>query len=166
MQQFIGPSASQNPLQRQEAAYLRNGILIIDDSPTVRKIVETSLGRVGYQVRGFSDGVLAIHWLREMREPLPALIVLDLTLPRLDGYSVARLLKQHPVWRAIPILILTGRDGVLDRLKGRLAGAEAYLTKPFRTQALEARVQAVLAESFAREERVAQTQICKPGDTY
>jgi twitching motility two-component system response regulator PilG len=128
-------------------------VCIIDDSPTVRAIVRTSLGRIGYHVRECADGVEAFHWLRSTRDPLPVLFVLDLNLPHMDGYSVARFLKHHPSFAAIPILILTGRDGVLDRLKARLVGAEAYLTKPFQTQGLQATVQSLLGPASPPEER-------------
>jgi twitching motility two-component system response regulator PilG len=141
----IPASGSPTPPRRQESfSQEEKGILIIDDSPTVQAIVKTSLGRIGYEVIGFPDGVEALRWLQATQGPLPVVIVLDLTLPRLDGYSVARLCKQHAAWKSIPIVILTGRDGVLDRLKARLVGAEAYLTKPFQTQELQATVQSLL----------------------
>jgi twitching motility two-component system response regulator PilG len=145
-------------LSREARLSRSQQVCIIDDSPTVRAIVRTSLGRLGYEVIECVDGMEALRWLRTTREPLPALLVLDLNLPELDGYSVARFCKQHAVWRSIPILILTGRDGVLDRLKGRLAGAEAYLTKPFRTQDLATIVQKLLRQqpSFAEAEQLAE----------
>jgi twitching motility two-component system response regulator PilG len=111
-------------------------ILVIDDSTTVRKIVETSLGREGYQVKGFPDGIEAMRWLLQPGSHLPQLLFLDIGLPKIDGYDIARYLRSRSQFRDMIIIILTGRDGILDRLKGRLVGAQAYLTKPFKTQEL------------------------------
>jgi twitching motility two-component system response regulator PilG len=142
-----------DPFRREARASLMQQICVIDDSPTVRAIVRTCLGRIGYEVIEYANGAEALRWLRTTRGPLPVLLILDLDLPGLDGYSIARLCKQHPVWRSIPILILTGRDGVLDRLKARLVGAEAYLTKPFQTQRLQATVQSLLGPASPNGER-------------
>ncbi len=109
-------------------------IMVIDDSATVRKIVETCLGREGFEVKGFSDGVEAMRWLTEPQSRVPDLVVLDIGLPKMDGYEVARRLKTKPQFSNTVIIMLSRRDGVIDRLKGRLAGAKDYLTKPFKTQ--------------------------------
>jgi DNA-binding response OmpR family regulator len=108
--------------------------MVIDDSPTVCKILETCLGREGYEVKSFSDGVQAMHWLTEPTARVPALLILDIGLPRLDGFEVARRLKTKPQFAHTVIVMLTRRDGMLDRIKGRLTGAKHYLTKPFKTQ--------------------------------
>lgn len=114
----------------------RNLVIVIDDSQTVRKIVQVCLSREGFEVRGFRDGVEALRWLNEPRSPIPHLMILDIGLPTLDGYQIARYLKSKPRFQHIVILMLTGRDGIVDRLKGRLVGAQTYLTKPFKTQTL------------------------------
>ncbi len=119
-------------------------VMIIDDSPTVRKIVETCLCREGFEVQGFHDGVEAMRWLHQPASRLPHLVILDVELPKMDGYEVARRLKGKPQLRSTVIIMLTRRDGLLDRLKGRLAGASVYLTKPFKTQELVAAVEAQL----------------------
>ena len=115
-------------------------IWIIDDSLVVRKIVEFSLGRLGYQVRSFVDGVEALRALTALHQnpflSLPEVIILDISLPRMDGYDVIRAVKARASVAQIPILILSARDGVMDRLKGRLVGATGYMVKPFRTQEL------------------------------
>jgi DNA-binding response OmpR family regulator len=111
-------------------------ILIIDDSPTIRKIVETGLRREGFEVISFPDGVEALTWLASPQGRLPGLILLDVNMPKMDGYEVARHLKARPHYKNIVIVMLTRRDGIMDRLKSRLAGAEDYLTKPFKTQDL------------------------------
>ena len=109
-------------------------IMVIDDSATVRKIIETCLRREGFEVRGFSDGVEAVKWLTEPQAPIPDLVLLDIELPKMDGYEVARRLKTKPRFNNTVIVMLSRRDGVIDRLKGRLAGARDYITKPFKTQ--------------------------------
>jgi twitching motility two-component system response regulator PilG len=111
-------------------------VMIIDDSATVRKIVETCLAREGFEVKGFANGVEAIHWLTEPNSRLPEIIILDIMLPQIDGYEVARLLKSNTKFNTIIIIMLTRCDGILDRLKCRLVGAKDYITKPFKTQEL------------------------------
>ena len=109
-------------------------VMVIDDSTTVRKIIETCLGRQGFQVLGFPDGVEAMRWLMEPTSRVPDLVLLDIGLPKMDGYEVARRLKIKPQFSNTVIVMLSRRDGMIDRLKGRLAGAKDYITKPFKTQ--------------------------------
>ncbi|QBD75088.1 response regulator [Ktedonosporobacter rubrisoli] len=109
-------------------------ILVIDDSATTRKIVAFCLACAGYQVVAFSDGYEALRWLLRTEEQLPALLFLDLVLPRMNGYQIAHFLKEHPRFAGITIVIIARRCGLVDKLKARLAGASAYLSKPLRTQ--------------------------------
>jgi twitching motility two-component system response regulator PilG len=109
-------------------------VMVIDDSATVRKIIETCLGREGFEVKGFADGVEAMKWLTEPYSRPPDLVILDIGLPKMDGYEVARRLKTKPQFANTVIVMLSRRDGMIDRLKGRLAGAKDYITKPFKTQ--------------------------------
>ena len=109
-------------------------VMVIDDSTTVRKIIETCLGRQGFQVLGFPDGVEAMRWLMEPTSRVPDLVLLDIGLPKMDGYEVARRLKIKPQFSNTVIVMLSRSDGMIDRLKGRLAGAKDYITKPFKTQ--------------------------------
>jgi CheY-like chemotaxis protein len=109
-------------------------ILVIDDSATVRKIVEICLGREGFGIKGFPDGVEALHWLTASPTRIPDLVWLDIGLPKMDGYEVARHFKANPQFANTVIAMLTRRDGLIDRLKGRLAGAKVYMTKPIKTQ--------------------------------
>jgi len=117
-------------------------IMVIDDSPTVRKIIETCLGREGFIVRSFPDGVEAMRWLANDPDACPPdLVLLDIGLPKMDGYEVARRLKAKANFNNTVIVMLSRRDGVIDRLKGRLAGAKDYITKPFKTQEIIAIIQ-------------------------
>lgn len=109
-------------------------IMIIDDSNTVRKIVETCVGREGFDFIGFTDGIEAMRWLSTPQSRLPDLLLLDIGLPKMDGYAVANRLKSKPQFSHTVIVMLSRRDGVIDRIKGRLAGAKGYITKPFKAQ--------------------------------
>ncbi|MGB8343242.1 MAG: response regulator [Ktedonobacteraceae bacterium] len=113
-------------------------ILIIDDSPTIRAILEMIVLREGYVAQSFPDGYAALHWLASPEGRPPALMFLDLTMPRMDGLSVLRHLKSKPALAAVPVIVLTSREGTLDRLKARLAGASEYLTKPFTQEEITA----------------------------
>ncbi|BCL81960.1 response regulator [Ktedonobacteria bacterium brp13] len=108
--------------------------MVIDDSATVRKIIETCLKREGFDVQVFPDGVEALRWFTQPNVRIPDLVVLDIGLPKMDGYEVARRLKSKPQLSHTVIIMLSRRDGMIDKLKGRLAGAKDYLTKPFKTQ--------------------------------
>jgi twitching motility two-component system response regulator PilG len=110
-------------------------VMIVDDSLIVRKIIETSLKREGFESISFSDGIEVLRAITEQRlRRIPDLVVLDIGLPKMDGYEFARRLKSKPQFNHTVIIMLTSHDGVIDRLKGRLAGAKEYITKPFRTQ--------------------------------
>lgn len=118
--------------------------MVIDDSPTICKILETCLHRAGYKVKSFPDGVQALGWLNTAEAHIPDLIFVDLGLPKLDGYQVIQLLKAQPALEDTILMILSQRDGILDRIKGRLAGAHAYLTKPCKTHEILMVVQTML----------------------
>ena len=115
-------------------------IVIVDDSPTIRKLVCVVLGRAGFAVIGCEDGVELLRWLHQAETRVPDLILLDIGLPKMDGYQVARALKLHARACHCPIAIISRRNGLLDRLKARLVGASSYLVKPFTTQQLLALV--------------------------
>jgi twitching motility two-component system response regulator PilG len=119
-------------------------VMVIDDSLTVRKILATTLRRAGYEVICFPDGIEALRWLTHPQPRLPALLILDVGLPKMSGYDIARSFKSKPALAPIVIVMLSGHTGVLDCLKGRLSGAQHYLTKPFTTQDIVAVVEAHL----------------------
>jgi twitching motility two-component system response regulator PilG len=114
---------------------MSNLVMIIDDSLTVRKILEVSLKRAGLDVIAFSDGIEALQALTSSHlQHLPNLVILDVMMPKLNGYTFARLLRSKPFLCQIPILMLTSRDSMISQLRGRIAGANIYMTKPFKTQ--------------------------------
>ena len=108
-------------------------VLVVDDSPTVRKLVAITLEKRGYKVVSAFDGVAAI---KEIAAHNPSLILMDVNMPRLDGYQLCKLVKKHETTRDIPVLMLTGKDGMFDRLRGRLVGCAGSLAKPFSPEEL------------------------------
>jgi DNA-binding response OmpR family regulator len=121
-----------------------NLVMVIDDSLTVRKIMECSLQREGFQTVSFPDGLQAMSALSRGEVPVPDLILLDIGLPKMDGYEIARAFKQKNRLGNTVIIMLSGRDGVFDKFRGRLAGAKEYITKPFKTAEVIAVVRSYL----------------------
>lgn len=114
---------------------MSNLVMVVDDSLTVRKILEVSLKRAGLDVISFSDGEEALHALTSSNlQRLPNVVILDVMMPKLNGYSFARLIRSKSNLRHIPILMLTSRSSMVSQLRGRIAGANIYMTKPFKTQ--------------------------------
>ncbi|MGB8348548.1 MAG: response regulator [Ktedonobacteraceae bacterium] len=120
-------------------------VLIIDDSPTIRAVLEMTARREGYAARSFPDGFTALRWLASPEGQIPALIFLDLTMPRMDGLSVLRYLKSKPALAVVPVIVLTSREGRIDQLKARLVGASEYYSKPLPQQDSVAVLQRYLA---------------------
>ncbi len=117
-------------------------VLIIDDSFTICKILEVALSRQGYRVMSFQQPVLALHALFQTKEiAFPDLLFVDLIMPRMNGFQVIRFLRGHPESRHLPIIAISRCDGLMDRLRARLAGANEYVTKPFKIQDIVALVQ-------------------------
>jgi len=108
-------------------------VLVVDDSPTVRKIVELKLGNKGYRVISAVDGM---DGLAKLGEQQPDLILLDVTMPRLDGYQLCKQIKSNRDTKHIPVVMLSGKDGFFDKVRGRMAGSTAYITKPFDPETL------------------------------
>ena len=108
-----------------------NLVLVIEDSKTVSKVIEVGLGREGYEVVCCDSGERALHWLASpSTNTIPDLILVDLVLPEMDGYSVIRILRSRSVLAHIPIVIISRRNGFIDTLRGKLVGANAHLVKP------------------------------------
>jgi len=124
-------------------------LLLVEDDASLAAGIQAALQPEGYTVDWLQDGVSALHALRS--EPFD-MAILDLGLPRMDGLEVLRNLRarQHP----LPVLVLTARDGVQDRIAGLDAGADDYLVKPFDTAELKARLRALLRRSSGRAEPV------------
>ncbi len=113
-------------------------ILIVEDEPSIARVLSAYLKKAGFEVVHASDGLQALELFRE-REP--ALVLLDVMLPGLDGWEVLQLIREH---HSCPVIMLTARDGITDRLHGLDSGADDYMTKPFMPEEVVARVHAVL----------------------
>ncbi|GAC1648987.1 MAG: hypothetical protein NVS4B12_17690 [Ktedonobacteraceae bacterium] len=124
-------------------------IMVIDDSHTVRKILETALTRVGYTVTTFPDGVKAANALLYRQTPIPDVVIVDLMLPFRDGYEVIARLRCRSELAHTVFLVLSRRDSVIDKLKSRLAGAKDHLTKPFKVGELIKTVQDAIIQRHA-----------------
>jgi DNA-binding response OmpR family regulator len=116
-------------------------VLVADDDPDLLELVEFRLERSGYRVARARDGQEALDVALEQR---PALAVLDVMMPKLDGYEVVRQLRAHPETARMPVILLTARVQEADVSKGFEVGADDYIRKPFSPQELRARVQAIL----------------------
>jgi twitching motility two-component system response regulator PilG len=103
-------------------------VMLIDDSKTIRKSVELYMKESGHEVILAVDGYEA---LSKISEHLPDIIFVDITMPRLDGYQTCALIKRNHRYKAIPVLMLSSKNGLFDKAKGRVVGADDYLTKPF-----------------------------------
>ncbi|GAC1396185.1 MAG: hypothetical protein NVSMB56_10730 [Pyrinomonadaceae bacterium] len=117
--------------QTKEAAHAeahKHTVMIVDDSPTIRKLVAIKLEKQGHRVVQAADGMEA---LAKINDELPDLVLLDVTMPRLDGYQLCKLIKTNDATKHIPVVMLSGKDGFFDKVRGKLAGSVAYLTKPF-----------------------------------
>jgi twitching motility two-component system response regulator PilG len=111
----------------------RRTVMVVDDSPTIRQILGLTLKRAGYTVVAEPDGLAAIERLTQM---VPDLILLDIAMPKLDGYEVCKRIKLDPRTAGVPIVMLSGKGAFFDKVKGHMAGATEYLTKPFETPAV------------------------------
>jgi len=108
-------------------------VMVVDDSATIRHLVAHTLNSAGYIVRMAEDGVKALSMLQE---GVPDLIFMDISMPRMDGYQVCKVIKQDETTKKVPVVMLSGKDGFFDKVKGRLAGSAEYITKPFESNAL------------------------------
>lgn len=111
-------------------------VMVIDDSKTIRRTAETLLKKEGCDVQTAVDGFEALSKISDLK---PQIIFVDIMMPRLDGYQTCALIKNNRQFRATPVIMLSSKDGLFDKARGRIVGAEQYLTKPFtRDELLEA----------------------------
>jgi twitching motility two-component system response regulator PilG len=108
-------------------------VMVIDDSKTIRRSAETLLKKVGCDVITATDGFEALAKIAEYN---PDIIFVDIMMPRLDGYQTCALIKNNKTFRSTPVIMLSSKDSIFDRARGRIVGSEEYLTKPFSKQDL------------------------------
>ncbi len=116
-------------------------VMVIDDSSTIRAALSRFLERQGYRAVLACDG---LDGLARVSDEKPALVLLDITMPRMDGYQVCRVLRENGLTRSLPVVMLSGKDGIFDKIRGRLAGSTSYVTKPFAEAALLATLRKLL----------------------
>jgi twitching motility two-component system response regulator PilG len=102
--------------------------MVVDDSATIRKLVSAKLEKHGHNVVMAVDGMDA---LAKLEEVVPDLILLDITMPRLDGYQVCKLIRANDNTRFVPVVLISGKDGFFDKVRGKMCGSTTYITKPF-----------------------------------
>ena len=108
-------------------------VMVIDDSKTIRRTAETLLRREGADVTTATDGFEALAKIADQR---PQIIFVDIMMPRLDGYQTCALIKGNQKFRSTPVIMLSSKDGLFDKARGRIVGSEQYLTKPFTREEL------------------------------
>jgi len=113
-------------------------ILVVDDSATIRRSAESMLVSAGYDVVTAENGFEA---LSKVARHNPDLIFVDIMMPRLDGYQTCAIIKNNAQYRSTPVIMLTSKDGLFDKARGRVVGSDLYLTKPFTKEELLAAVQ-------------------------
>ena len=102
--------------------------MVIDDSKTIRRTAETLLKKVGCEVITAIDGFDALSKIADQK---PDIIFIDIMMPRLDGYQTCALIKNNKAFKSTPVIMLSSKDGLFDKAKGRIVGSDQYLTKPF-----------------------------------
>lgn len=154
---FASPSVAEQetrplsiPCPANQAEPLKR-IVVIDDSPTIRAILNMSFTEAGFEVQMFADGVTFFRWFLTPGASIPDLLFLDLILPKLDGYEVAKRLNGHPAFQKTVLYLMSGKDGTPDQLRGRLVGARGYLIKPFQAQDALAIANAVLKPASLKQ---------------
>jgi twitching motility two-component system response regulator PilG len=130
-------------------------VLVVDDSPTVRKIVQLTLQRENIRVVTAGDGLGA---LAAVADAQPDLILLDIMLPRMDGYNICQVVRKNLDYKDVPIIMLSGKDGLFDKMRGKMAGANDYITKPFDSAELVGVVKRYLQTAAVRERAARRAQ--------
>jgi len=117
-----------DPLSKTASPASVKRVLVVDDSETIRRSAEIFLRLTGLEVILSPDGFDALSKISDFS---PNLILVDIMMPKLDGYQLCQIIKQNPAYAHTPVIMLSSKDGVFDRARGRIAGSDEYLTKPF-----------------------------------
>ena len=115
-----------NEMEDNQLTGLR--VMVIDDSKTIRRTAETLLKKEGCEVVTATDGFEA---LSKIADHQPQIVFVDIMMPRLDGYQTCALIKNNQMFKQTPVIMLSSKDGLFDKARGRIVGSEQYLTKPF-----------------------------------
>jgi len=114
--------------EKEESDFSNLKVMVIDDSKTIRRTAETLLKKAGCEVVTAEDGFEALSKIVDQR---PDLIFVDIMMPRLDGYQTCALIKNNATFKSTPVIMLSSKDGLFDKARGKIVGSEQYLTKPF-----------------------------------
>lgn len=119
--------------QNKEGSLAGLRVMVIDDSKTIRRTAETLLKKEGCEVVTANDGFEA---LAKISDSQPNIIFVDIMMPRLDGYQTCSVIKSNKIFKSTPVIMLSSKDGLFDKARGRIVGSEQYLTKPFTREEL------------------------------
>jgi twitching motility two-component system response regulator PilG len=125
-------------------------VVVIDDSKTIRRTAETLLKKAGCEVITATDG---FESLARVIEAQPNIIFVDIMMPRLDGYQTCALIKNNPSFKKIPVVMLSSKDGLFERARSRIVGAEHYMTKPFTREELLNTIKTYVVDVKAAESK-------------
>ncbi|MGB2662241.1 MAG: response regulator transcription factor [Candidatus Omnitrophota bacterium] len=128
-------------------------IAVVDDIPDLLRVVKLRLKKAGFDAEGFKDGESLFRFLKKQK---PDLILLDIGLPEMDGFEVCKILKKEDEYASIPVIMLTARDQVIDKVVGFELGADDYVVKPFSSEELIARIKAAMRK---KEEAITTKKI-------
>lgn len=138
-----GPSGPAKSQKRGGRLFMTRNVLVVDDEPNIVLSIKFLINQQGYVVRTAKNGEEA---LQELSRQIPDLILLDIMMPKPDGYEVCQKIRATPEWKDIPIIMLTAKGRDVEKQKGLAMGADDYITKPFATHELVAKVRAILNE--------------------
>lgn len=145
-------------MQLLEAIPKKEYILVVDDTPPNLQLLLATLTRKGYEAHGITDGSVA---LANMQNKLPDLVLLDINMPNIDGFQVCQQLKSNDLTRDVPVMFISGRDEVLDKVQAFALGGVDYITKPFQIAELLARVENQLALRRLQRQLQEQNELLK-----
>lgn len=127
--------------------FMPKNVLVVDDEPNIILSLKFLMTQEGFEVRTASSGEES---LKALAEQVPDLILLDVMMPKPDGYEVCQIIRATPEWKEIPVIMLTAKGRDIEKEKGLALGADDYITKPFATRELIAKVQAILNEKSGK----------------
>jgi len=131
-------------------------VMVIDDSNTIRRTAEIFLKAAGCEIVLAEDGFDA---LAKITNELPDIIFVDIMMPKLDGYQTCSLIKRNARYKSIPVIMLSSKDGLFDRARGRMVGSDQYLTKPFTKETLLDAVQNYAVKNILKKRKKAQEEV-------
>jgi twitching motility two-component system response regulator PilG len=135
-------ASSKDVLMEEELQGIK--VLVVDDSKTIRRSAENLLSKAGCEVVTAIDGFDALAKIADNR---PGIIFVDIMMPRLDGYQTCALIKNNKLFKSTPVVMLSSKDGLFDRAKGRIVGSDSYITKPFSKEELLGTIRTLMAQT-------------------